>query len=206
MELTVKRVDKKADKTKLIFNISTIVGFFIIGIFLLYGFRKGIFTSREVFCEYILNLGFLAPFVFIFIQAIQVVIPILPGAIGCAAGVIAFGGFFGFLYNYIGITLGSILAFLIAKRYGIIVVKKLVNPKTFDKYESWLNEGTRFDKLFAGAILAPVAPDDFLCYLAGLTKMSLRKFVLIIIFCKPLSILIYSIGLTGLFNFIANLF
>ncbi|WP_225353487.1 VTT domain-containing protein [Lacticaseibacillus thailandensis] len=48
------------------------------------------------------------------------------------------------------------------------------------------------------AILLPVAPDDFLCMLAGLTKMSLRKFVWIIVLCKPWTILAYSMGMNKL--------
>nr|WP_263848867.1 hypothetical protein [Lacticaseibacillus thailandensis] len=46
--------------------------------------------------------------------------------------------------------------------------------------------------------MLPVAPDDFLCMLAGLTKMSLRKFVWIIVLCKPWTILAYSMGMNKL--------
>lgn len=48
---------------------------------------------------------------------------------------------------------------------------------------------------FALAIFFPFSPDDFLCALAGTTKMSFRTFVLIIIFGKPVSIMLYSIFL-----------
>ena len=56
----------------------------------------------------------------------------------------------------------------------------------------------------AFAIFFPVAPDDFLCYLTGLTNMSVSKFTAIILLCKPASILAYSmawaLGLNFLFN------
>lgn len=58
--------------------------------------------------------------VFVFIQIVQVVIPIIPGGISCLAGVILFGAGMGFVYNYVGICIGSVIAFLIAKAYGNI--------------------------------------------------------------------------------------
>ena len=50
---------------------------------------------------------------FVALQAIQVVIPILPGSIGCLFGVIFFGPVMGFVYNYVGICGGSIWHFLL---------------------------------------------------------------------------------------------
>ena len=45
-----------------------------------------------------------------------------------------------------------------------------------------------------------MAPDDFLCYLAGTTSMTWRRFTAIILLGKPLSIALYSLGLTVLFQ------
>ena len=53
----------------------------------------------------------------------------------------------------------------------------------------------KFDVLFAAAIFFPFAPDDLLCYLAGLTKMTSRRFLAIILLGKPVSIALYSLGL-----------
>ena len=103
------------DKTKIAFRISTILGFLMIGTFVVYGFHIGIFKSSKDFSSYIIALGIVAPLVFIIIQAIQVIIPILPGAIGCAADILAFGPILGILYSYIGISIGSICVFLISK-------------------------------------------------------------------------------------------
>lgn len=194
---------KNKDKSQILFHVCTALGFVLIGIFILYGIKKGIFTSTKTFSTYIISLGLLAPVVFTLVQGVQVVIPILPGAIGCAVGVIAFGPVWGFLLNYIGISLGSIAAFLIAKKYGMDTVKKLVKEQSFQKYLKWIHKGHLFDKFFTLAIFAPVAPDDLLCYLAGLTKMSLKKFTAIIMLGKPFSILLYSLGTTSLLKLIA---
>ncbi|HVI39439.1 MAG TPA: TVP38/TMEM64 family protein [Anaerovoracaceae bacterium] len=190
----------KMDKTTLAIRISTILGFMMIGAFVIYGFQLGIFASSSAFSTYILSLGIAAPIIFILVQAIQVIIPILPGAIGCVAGVIAFGPILGLLYSYIGISVGSICAFLISKRYGMPVVRKFVNQKKLNKYMDWLDKGNKFERLLAIAILFPVAPDDLLCFLAGLTKMKLKKFSAIILLCKPPSIALYSLALAGMIS------
>ena len=48
---------------------------------------------------------------FIFLQTIQVIIPIVPGGASSALGITAFGAVNGFIYNYIGICIGSIYIF-----------------------------------------------------------------------------------------------
>ena len=136
----------------------------------------------------------------------QVVIPILPGGVSCLAGVLIFGPVWGFVYNYIGISIGSILAFLLSKQYGRPVVRNIIGEKNYDKYIGWLSKGNGFDKAFAVAIFLPVAPDDLLCYIAGLTKMTLKKFTAIILLGKPGSILLYSLGLTGIMEVLKMMF
>lgn len=196
-------VQERSNTGKYLINISTIIGITIIAFYIIYCINQGVFQSKDAFSNYIIRIGIWGPLIFILIQAIQVVLPITPGAFGCVVGVIAFGPFYGFLYNYIGIVIGSIAAFLLSKYYGVQLVKNIVKPKTFNKYITWLEKGKKFEKLFALAIFMPVAPDDYLCFLAGTTSMSLRKFITIIIFCKPCSIFLYSLGLTGLMSFIS---
>ena len=160
------------------------------------GWRAGLLTSPEAMSAFVKGLGVLGIFVFIAFQAIQVVLPVLPGNLGCLAGVMMFGAWKGFAFNYIGICLGSLMAFGLAKMYGRPLLKKLFSEKLMEKYEHWTGEGSPFSKLFAIAIFAPVAPDDFLCYLAGTTEMSWKRFTIIVLLGKPAALAIYSMGLT----------
>lgn len=165
-------------------------------LFCLYGYHIGIFSSIEALQEYMKGFGIWAPLVFVLFQAVQVVVPLLPGAIGCVAGVLIFGSVEGFIWNYIGICSGSLAAFLLSRRFGRDFVKRMVSEKSYNKYAGWLEQKGRFDKMFAVAILLPVAPDDLLCYLAGLTRMKLEKFVFIVLLGKPAVLLLYSFGMT----------
>ncbi|MFQ9345874.1 MAG: TVP38/TMEM64 family protein [Coprococcus sp.] len=143
--------------------------------------------------------------VFILIQVVQVIIPILPGGVSCLGGVIFFGPWLGFLYNYIGICIGSIAVFGISKTIGRPVLYKMFSEKMIEKYDGWTQKDGKFLKLFALAIFFPVAPDDFLCYLAGTTKMTWKQFTAVIVLGKPFSIALYSLGLTTAFKMLFSL-
>ncbi len=186
-------------------NISTIVGVILCALFVIYGIRTGIFSSQQAMEQFLGRFGIWGPVLFVLIQIVQVVIPIIPGGVSCLAGVLIFGPVMGFVYNYIGISIGSVGAFLISRRYGASFVRSMVKQKTYDKYIGWLNRGKRFERLFAIAIAAPCAPDDFLCYLAGLTSMKLKHFTGIIALCKPPSIIAYSLGLAGVVQVVQHM-
>lgn len=185
---------------KKLINLSSIIGILATIALLIYGYQAGIFSSAEQLSYMISQAGIWGPLIFIFIQIIQCVIPIIPGGLSCVAGIILFGPFYGFIYNYIGILLGSLINFILARHYGKPLIETIVSKKTYNKYISWLDRGKHFDKLFALAIFMPVAPDDFLCMLAGLTKMTYKKFITIIVLGKPASLLVYSLGLTTAFE------
>lgn len=182
-------------------RVCSILGIAAITVLGILGWQHGIFETQDTFARFIRGLGWASIPVFILVQAVQVVLPILPGAIGCSVGVIVFGPLWGFVYNYIGICAGSILAFLLARSYGLPLVRKMVPHRQLEKYYSWLSRGKAFERFFTIAIVAPVAPDDLLCYLAGLTPISFRKFTAIILLGKPCAIFLYSIGLTAVVSF-----
>ena len=107
------------------------------------------------------------------------------------------------MYNYVGICGGSIWAFLIARAYGRECVRRVTSEKFYNKYSPFMNS-RKFTILFALLIFSPVAPDDFLCYLAGITDMKLSKFTIIILLGKPLAIFMYSFALTKFYTYLIN--
>ncbi len=165
-----------------------------------WGYGSGHFHSVETLQEFVLGFGYRGMLFFVLIQIIQVVFPILPGGISCLAGVLLYGPWKGFIFNYIGICVGSMAAFGISKNLGRSVFRKMFSEKQIYTYEKWTKKDGKFPKLFAAAIYFPVAPDDLLCYLAGTTAMTWRQFICIILLGKPFSIALYSLGLTKLFQ------
>lgn len=151
-------------------------------------------TSVQDYQEIMKSYGIAGPIVLTLFQALQVVIPILPGYLGCAAGAISFGTTIGFLCNYIGISAGSIIAYFLARRYGVDFVIALFSEKQYLKWKNKVQGKKSYDVFLFIATLLPMFPDDFLCYFSGLIGMDKKKFIRIIIFGKPWCILAYSIA------------
>lgn len=188
-----------------IINIVSIAGIIATVVVTIYFMRLGVFNDIDALRGLVGNSVILGPILFMLLQIIQVVIPIIPGGISCAAGVLIFGPMAGFIYNYVGICLGSIIIFLLGRHYGKPFILRLVSDKTYNKYIGWLDNEKRFERLFTLAIFFPVAPDDALCLMAGLTKMSVKRFTLIILLAKPASIFLYSLALIYGSTFLSNL-
>ncbi len=166
----------------------------------IWGYQSGVFRSVPALQSFVRGFGFAGMALFVLVQIVQVVVPILPGGVSCLAGVLLYGPWTGFLFNYIGICIGSAAAFGISRNLGKAAFEKMFPENQVRKFEEWTKKDGKFLKLFAAAIFFPVAPDDLLCYLAGTTSMTWKQFLCIIVLGKPVSIALYSLGLTKLFQ------
>ena len=170
--------------------ITTIITLLSI-IFIIYSIKLGIFNDKNIMVNYIRRLGLIAPIIFILLQITQVIIPIIPGSISSLVGVLSFGPILGFIYNYIGLVIGSIISYYLSKRYGINLIRKIFKEETINKY---LNKD-KFTKLFLIAIILPYFPDDLLCYLAGISNIKTKTFLYSICITKFFTIILYSLFL-----------
>lgn len=193
------------EKFQLAMKIFTAANLVLCIVLAIAGYRMGIFTSEESLRTWVNGFGIAAPLIFIIFQAVQVVIPIIPGGVSLLGGVVIFGPWWGFVYNYTGICIGSLIVFAISRYFGKPLIYKLFPAKAIEKYSSWTNNKNRFAKLFALAIFFPCAPDDMLCYIAGTTDISWKTYTLIILLGKPASTALYSFGLATIFNSITSL-
>ncbi len=175
-------------------SIVCMVALFAISIvFLIQGWLGGHFDSIDTLRAYINSFGIWGPLILTLIQMLQVILPVLPGFMGCIVGAALFGAAGGFWVNYIGISLGSIIAYWLARRFGIQLVDKMLSIKKYERYMEKVRRSKSYSVILFLAILLPLAPDDFLCYFSGLIKMSAKRFTAIIIAAKPWCILFYSI-------------
>lgn len=157
-----------------------------------YFFHNNYFKDPQKLQHLIQRAGVWGPVLFIIFQALQVIVPVLPGGVSGSLAMLCFGTWTGYLYSYIGVILGSCLAFWLVRRYGVKILSWLVSEQTFDKYYTKLQNSKNFTKYFAILIFLPVAPDDLLCMIAGLTKMKFKTFLIIILLGKPVSSFFYS--------------
>lgn len=186
-------MEEKAEHLKKYLGAALIFLLMLLILFCVQGYLGGHFSSAEQLQAYMKRFGVFAPVILTVIQAIQVIIPVLPGWLGCVVGAGMFGAAGGFWCNYIGISAGAIISFLLAKRYGVELVRKMVPMEKYQKLVDWVNTKKSYTLILFLAILLPLAPDDFLCWFSGLTGMTSRRFIWIIIAAKPWCILFYSL-------------
>ena len=72
---------------KKINQAASILGLVLCAVLAYVFWKAGLFDSKEALTSCISRFGWAGPAVFITFQAVQVVIPILPGGLGCLAGV-----------------------------------------------------------------------------------------------------------------------
>lgn len=131
-----------------------------------------------------------AAFIFILLQFSQVVFLPIPSTVTVAAGTALFGPLLGSVYSLIGIMIGSLFAFLVGRYAGYRVVAWIIGKDTL---ETWLEKIKGKDKLFLSAMfLLPVFPDDVLCFVAGLSSMSILYFAIVILISRVLAIFVTS--------------
>ena len=114
--------------------------------------KKGIAALLTVLL--LTGCGAAGALIFTVFQAVQVVVPILPGGLGCLVGVLMFGPVWGFVYNYVGICAGSLMAFAVARSCGKPLLPLLFSQKTIDRYSRWAEERTGFPPVCPGNLFA----------------------------------------------------
>ncbi|AEF25286.1 TVP38/TMEM64 family protein [Streptococcus parauberis] len=171
-----------------ILGLLALVGTFFLA---LWTYRLGILNDSNALKDLVMAYPFWGPVIFIVVQIFQIVFPVIPGGLTTIAGFLIFGPIEGFIYNYIGIIIGSYLLFIIVKIYGRKFILLFVDEKTFYSYERKL-ETPRYEKLFILCMASPISPADIMVMITGLTNMSSKRFLSIIMIFKPISIIGYS--------------
>lgn len=133
--------------------------------------------SKARLKRFLISLGPYSSAVFILLQALQVVASPIPGELTGVVGGYVYGKFFGFFLSTLGLSLGSWIAFEVARGLGRPFVEKFVRKEVLDKFDFvTTNAGTTVCFLL---FLIPGFPKDYLCYLLGLSRMSLSTFVMV---------------------------
>jgi uncharacterized membrane protein YdjX (TVP38/TMEM64 family) len=157
--------------------------------------------------EFILGFGLYAPIIFIGLQVLQIIFAVIPASPLILIGGYVFGSLLGSIYSIIGITLGSLFAFCLAKKLGRPFVEKVIHKKYIAKIDN-VEENKLAITLFV-LLLLPMLPNDAFCYAAGLTKMHYKKFFYVVILGRaPIVIILSFLGyqiskLSGVFAFLA---
>lgn len=136
-----------------------------------------LFLDRHRMLKFIHDHRTDAAVVFIGLQALQVVAAPVPGEVTGFVGGYLFGNGAGIVYSTIGLTLGSWIAFMIARLLGRHLVERLVSAEAMRKYDYVMKHKGLF--LVFLMYVIPGLPKDMLCYLLGLGHMGQRSFLIV---------------------------
>ncbi|MGI6566804.1 MAG: TVP38/TMEM64 family protein [Limnochordia bacterium] len=157
-----------------------------------------LFSNRTALEAFLEQAGPWAPVGFVMLNILQIIVAPLPGNIIGVAGGYVFGFAFGFLLNLVSMVAGSLLVFKLSKKFGKPLVEKFVGNKT----GSFLSKLTTKKGIrgIALVFLLPFVPDDALCFVVGLTPMSTRTFLILILGFRTPGILVSTLTGAGLIN------
>ncbi|HHV94309.1 MAG TPA: TVP38/TMEM64 family protein [Firmicutes bacterium] len=157
-----------------------------------------LFSSRSALEAFLEEAGPWAPLGFVLLNVLQIIAAPLPGNIIAVAGGYFFGFAYGFLLNLVSTVTGSLLVFQLSKRFGKPLVERFVGPKT----SALLSKMTTKNGIrgIALVFLLPFVPDDALCFVVGLTPMSTRTFLILVLGFRTPSVLVSTLTGAGMIN------
>lgn len=148
---------------------------------------EGMNSLRERLEQY---SGVVGVLIFVFIQALQVVIAVIP-PIQIVGGLL-FGWLFGGILSFLGTLLGTACIFVLVKKFGRPLVEAFVNEKHLDKY-NFLQDEKKLTLILIILYLIPGIPKDVISYIVPLTKISKRDFFCYVMPCRLPAIMMSTV-------------
>ncbi len=184
----MKKTERK-DVIKFIFFILFFVSVFVCSI--IFAPKLKVFSDFGLIRDKIKSYKSLSFIAFILLQIIQVVVFVLPGDAVNMVGGFIFGIYLGSVLSIVGVVLGSILAFFIARWLGYGFVSKFIKPQKLEKITHLLDSNAGTLSLFVICNL-PFVPKDILMYCAGLTPVKPSRVLTIYCLSRIPGIIIWT--------------
>ncbi|MBT1705533.1 TVP38/TMEM64 family protein [Chryseosolibacter indicus] len=169
-------------KLPLIVSISVIV-IMVGSYFLIPGFQSFINEAYEVLTsddeqrtkEWVSQFGFWGPLVIIVVMILQMFLFVVPNVLLMMIAILSYGPVWGSIIAWVGIFAASTVGYFIGRRLSFVTVSKFVSVSTQDKLASFVKDyGMGAVFIFRLSSFS----NDSLSLVAGILKMSYRKFIL----------------------------
>lgn len=135
--------------------------------------------ARVRFKEILEASGWGIEIAFIAFQALQVIVAPIPGQIAGLLGGYLFGFWQGLLLTMTGLAIGSSIAMSLGRLFGVQIVRRFVPADLMAKLDNLICQGGLWN--FFVIFLLPALPDDAVCFVAGMTRLSLWKLLLVML-------------------------
>ncbi|MBQ8404922.1 MAG: TVP38/TMEM64 family protein [Clostridia bacterium] len=138
-------------------------------------------SEPEHFREWIKSLGFLGDGAYIILVILQVVVALIPGEPIEILGGYAFGIWRGTVLYLIGAFIGSVIVFLLVRKFGKIAAEIFFSKEKLESLKI-LQTSPKRTLIFSVIFTIPGTPKDLLAYFVGLTDMKLSTWLIIAAF------------------------
>ncbi|MBW3112034.1 MULTISPECIES: TVP38/TMEM64 family protein [Bacillaceae] len=130
----------------------------------------------------------------ILLPLLEAFLPFLPLVVFVTANANAFGLWWGFLFSWIGATLGALIVFLLVRRYGEArIFRFLRKSRQVNRLTKWVDKHG-FGPLFI-LLCFPFTPSAVVNVVAGLSSISIAQYMLAVVTGKM--VMIFTISFIG---------
>lgn len=182
----------KDNLKKIVYTVLTIIGLLVLIIGIKSSGMIDHMSSIDEFRTYIEGFGESAYIVFFAIQLLSIIIAPIPSNISAAAGAIVFGMWQSFFMTMLAIIVGSVIVFFLTRKYGKKFTDRFVSKEVYEKYESIVTS-PKGETAIALMLLLPFFPDDMINFMVGLSNMSFKRFMIILVLTRPWGILFSTV-------------
>lgn len=162
--------------------ISAIVIFVMVSLFIMYLVNRLVsdFQADPVlFRNWIDGFGIFGPVIFVGMIVLQVVFAIVPGEPFEIGAGYAFGIVEGILLSVLGFVIGSIIIFLVVRKFGDEVVEVFFSSQKTERLKAMLENKNSRMVIFL-LFLIPGTPKDLITYVAALTPISFSDMIFLV--------------------------
>ena len=132
------------------------------------------FSNREAIILSMQHAGIWGPAILGILFVLQVFLAFIPGQALMVASGFVYGFWGGFLISWLSLVVGGEIAFVLARRYGRTFAEKWISTDVLTRWDNAAKgQGITF---FAVTLVMPLVPNDAMCYVAGLGKISRMRF------------------------------
>ncbi len=185
--------DRYTRKRKLLAIISIVVVVILLILLTLFIWNWLSSFSTDGFRDYIQSFGPVGWLVLLGLQILQVFVALIPGELLETAAGYCFGPVLGTLICYVGITIATVLVFLLASRFGVRLVEIFISKEKINELR-FLNTEKKRNLIVFLIFFIPGTPKDLLTYFVPLTNMKLGTFLVISLIARIPSVLSSSFG------------
>ena len=172
-----KRITAIVSVLKLLILFAIVIG---LPIYVYFSYPELIdrFKSLDEINKFLKQYKTASIFIYMGLQIFQIIVSVLPGqALQFAAGY-AYSFWLGFLYSLIGVALGTVITFYLARLLGKDALHAIFGEERFAKFVHTLNSKRSFVVLFV-IFLIPGIPKDLFTYAAGVSEIRIIPFLLL---------------------------